>query len=171
MTCECELRMGDLIRFNLHHHARSPVLVGLAAFFPLVVVPALVWMAMPEETSLMVRVLLTGILSGLAGAMTVLGFALAIAFGVLITPGIRRLTGKRKVLVTPQGITSESQFTRVETAWAGVDAVRRSRHLLVVQTLGVIAHLVSRKGCKSDEEWDRFNEIVRHEFETSRAGK
>jgi hypothetical protein len=147
MILKYRLTARDLLAFNLYHFHRHPLMLLLmaGAVLPLLWRIYAVVSASGSGGVVVAKMLIAaGVLSLLVWVVLLIVVALTLATRLnsnVLTDHVLSLTG--------QGVVEETPNTRIETSWAGIQKIRRSRNHLFLYIAAHLAHVVPRRAFDS----------------------
>jgi hypothetical protein len=146
----------DLIRFNISHVSRTPILLGIFGFLFLVLTQ-ISWEAVAKISvdSILFKILFFFMLEAL--------WVILIAFFALLIIILSNLSKMNKTVLTDtiltlgsDGITSESQFGRSELKWNAIQKVVRNRSYIFMYVVQHGAIVIPRRAFGTSDQWEQF---------------
>jgi hypothetical protein len=167
LVVEYDFSRRDYRHFAFYTQARTPLLWVLCAVAPAVVTLTNLGEILAEPSAFRRLLMFLGFFgTGASIAVVIMAFSTAIA--IWFQPGVRTLMGRKKISLTPQALFSETEFSRTENYWRGIRKIVRSKRYLLIYNTALSAYIIPRRAFASAEDWDRFYEFARHQFEMSR---
>ena len=169
MTTEYELTKDDLSTFNLYHHRHSPTARRQylrSWFIPAVVwsiVFAAIWYLADRErgTPLQTFLDLLPLFSGVPIYLLYFPWAYRrklrkIVAGMVSEGQNRGLFSRRRVTISPEGITESSELGQTSTAWRAVERVAETDNHAYIYTNALAAVIVPRRAFAGPSEFEEF---------------
>ena len=146
----------DLIRFNIFHLSRTPIMLVVFGFL-LLVLTQITWEGVAQSSvdSILFKIVFFFIVEVL--------WVILIAFFVLLFIILSNLSRMNKTWLTdtvialgPNGITSESQYGRSELKWNAVQKVVRTQAYIFIYVMQHGAIVIPRRAFSTDVERQQF---------------
>lgn len=169
MTVEFEITKDDLVAFNLYHHRHSPT--ARRHYLRSWLVPAVVWLLVctgfwyladrERGTPLRTFLDLLPLFSGVPVYLIFFPWAYRrklrkLVDGMVSEGQNRGLFNRRRVTISPEGVTDISEHGQTSTAWRGVERVATADGHAYIYTSALAAIIVPRGAFAGSSEFEGF---------------
>jgi len=146
----------DLIRFNIFHLSRTPIMLGIFGFL-LLVLTQITWEGVAESSvdSIFIKILFFSIVEAL-WVILIAFFALLIIILSNISKMNKTVLADTVITLGSDGITSESQYGRSELKWNAIQKVVRTRSYIFMYVVQHGAIVIPRRAFSTGGEWEQF---------------
>ena len=169
LTVEYDFSRRDYRHFAFYTQIRSPLLWLMSGAAPIVVTLGNSREILGEPDPFQRLILCLGYF-GMGALVVIVIVSITMAIAIWFQPGVRTLLGRKKISLTQQSLLGEAEFSKTENDWRGIRKIVRSKRYLLIYNTALSAYVVPRRAFASPEEWDRFYEFARHQFELAHSG-
>jgi hypothetical protein len=174
-----ELDIDDVLVFYSYHYQRPPlgrsrifrryILLGSAPIF--IIIAAVLWLFMDEQSILTVTVMIMGVLGLFYGIFSPLFTRKLLRSGVLKTygQGKNRLIGKHEFSINPTEMKDKTDMGETTTCWDAIDYVEATDQYIFLTVRGSGHYIVPKKAFSNNEAFKQFAETATAYYQVSVA--